>query len=53
MQTNALKSQKTSGSLGDLHANDGKKGRRIGMGTLYLIFRHFQRLGQGFVGLKK
>ena len=41
MQANTPKSQKTSGSLGDLNVNDQQEnGGKIGMGTLYLVFRH-------------
>ena len=39
-QISALKNQKTSDSLGNFNIDDEKNGRRIGMGTLYLISCH-------------
>ena len=43
MQVNAPKNQKTSGGFGDLYVNDWQENReKIGIGTLYLIFRHLQ-----------
>ncbi len=42
MQISTLKSQKTSGSLGDLYVNDWEDGgnKRIRINTLHLVFRH-------------
>ena len=53
MQTSALKSQKTSDSLGDLYVDDWEKWRRIGTSILYLVFCHFQRSDWGFIKFKK
>ena len=44
MQTSALKSQKTSGGLSDIHLGDWKKRGRIRVGTLHLVSCHFQGL---------
>ena len=38
MQTNALKSRKTSNGLGNFYVNDWENGGKIGMGTLYVVF---------------
>ena len=43
MQTSALKSQKTSGKLDNLHIGDLEKGVKIRVGTLHLVSRYFQR----------
>ena len=53
MQTSALKSQKTSGGLGNLYGNDWEKGGRIRMITLYLVARHFQRSDRDHARLRK
>ena len=53
MQISTLKSQKTSGGLANLHANDWEEEGRIGIGILHLVFRHFQGSDQGPAGLKK
>ena len=44
MQISALKSQKTSNGLGNLHIEDKENGEKIRVGTLHLVSRHFQRL---------
>ena len=52
--TSFLKSQNTSGSLGDFHINDCQKNRRrIRTSTLYLVFHNFQKPDKGFAGPKK
>ncbi len=54
MPTSFSKSQKTSGGLGDLYVDDWKENkRRIGIGTLYLILHHLQRLNWGSIRFKK
>ena len=46
IQTSIQKSEKTSDDLGNLHVDNGQENgeRKIGIGTLYLEFRHFQGL---------
>ena len=53
MQISALKNQKTSGGLGNFHVNDKENRGKIRTGTLYLVFRHLQRLNQGLTELGK
>lgn len=56
MLTSATKSQKTSGGLGYLRLNNSKNGEiRIGVGldTLYLVPRDFQRQDRGSTRFKK
>ena len=54
MLTNAPKSHKTNGSLGNLYINNWQENkRRIRMGNLYLIFYNFQRSNKDPTGLKK
>ena len=53
MQTSALKSQKTSDSLGNFHVDDWEKRGKIGANTLHLVSRYFQESDWGLVGLRK
>ncbi len=54
MLISVLKNQKTGGSLDNFYSNNWKKkGGKIGMGTLYLVFCNFQGLDKGLIRLKK
>ena len=53
MQTNTLKSQKTSSGLGNFHVNNWEDRRKIRTNTLYLVSYHLQRSNQGPAGFKK
>ncbi len=53
MPPSAQTSQKTSGGLGDLHVDDWQENGETRIGTLHLVFRHFQGLNQDLAGLRK